>query len=1098
MNKNTLFGQSPLGIVKPINPGGNPQLFWVVGKANENPFADGVILFDQASAAILWALVSGLDVVPIAGPPNDQDHVEGIIRDDEDLPPRTYPAPGVYVLYEFQLIQSFPFYAALNDEQLESDQAKKLAAASPRNMARGSPLIYSNFIERKADGSFLFNRTMARIANILEIFRPEEARILSELGEILLNPNGTLNIQEYALVNTSEILGEVKIVAGVAQIAAFKFSNPDVLKLKQIEFINWEAAWLQFIRVRNEIDLHQLPPQWDYYIGSIKNTDIDSYEIGGILINPSKGSTINPSNVPTNQTSRPAVNISLPSVRKNKMNKVEVVQVNDQDNDGLCIANIKGFSNPTDFCFMDSTLIAMFLFLNSPFTENMLIKDLPQNIPPFCDDNPEQDYNLRYNIQQTLRDDYNRLLSGTGSYVCSRLRTLLGRDCRLTFGGEPLGEDMSLGVHDPNELYERLMGALAYAPITYRSTTEFASNTEGEDIELAQNNLVTSTLLPPMNTSSGLVSWPDSWQQSFEQTERRGARTFKRDRLNIISADVIVFALTRGVRGIQQSGKNNRIVNVTQPVQKINAPPIDIFAGLSTKPLPNPSIPLPSVPLPLPSQPLPTQPLPTANKPQSLAELAASFGVGPTAPANTLQKLTALPRPTAPHQQRSGRAQQLEVDTTEVLISHQFIVNGIPYNLRAVVYSVFTGHFGTLINCGGEWVGYNDKTTKNYIAQNRIDTSNVEQLINTRGVLFFYYPDLSPDAVEERKMIEARVRDQDEQEDVFRQVAMVEAKERNQQEELERQNNPQPEVIPPIQINNSPQRSPGGTSDDEIARAIAMSLMDQNSNSPAFPLSNSSPFSTGSNNSVRSNSPLGSPQSPRFQSSISRSPTQQVQQDFLERWTKAQILVIGANYSQEDYNKWSDIDPNYIGVGLVNQFANDQVVKFTNANPFGGVWGEDPVWDYVLALAERTGKKFNTVWLDPRAWGLLGARSKMGGQIILTVWQIVRNVGVNTQKQWIGTFNVPIELNEQILSQTGSPIPGQVVPLWEILTDIGPFQAVSDDPIVSYTDDNGVTIDFAMLVPIRPQEQSPPRSPQQSPPDQGRNAPTLILRGQRQ
>jgi hypothetical protein len=122
----------------------------------------------------------------------------------------------------------------------------------------------------------------------------------------------------------------------------------------------------------------------------------------------------------------------------------------------------------------------------------------------------------------------------------------------------------------------------------------------------------------------------------------------------------------------------------------------------------------------------------------------------------------------------------------------------------------------------------------------------------------------------------------------------------------------------------------------------------------------------------------------------------------------------------------------------------------------------------------------------------------MGGQIILTVWQIVRNVGVNTQKQWIGTFNVPIELNEQILSQTGSPIPGQVVPLWEILTDIGPFQAVSDDPIVSYTDDNGVTIDFAMLVPIRPQEQSPPRSPQQSPPDQGRNAPTLILRGQRQ
>ena len=125
----------------------------------------------------------------------------------------------------------------------------------------------------------------------------------------------------------------------------------------------------------------------------------------------------------------------------------------------------------------------------------------------------------------------------------------------------------------------------------------------------------------------------------------------------------------------------------------------------------------------------------------------------------------------------------MDVDNRRIIISHQFTVNGIPYNLRAVVYSVFAGHYGTLLNCEGAWFSYNDLDTEKAIAQRRIQTDNAEELINTRGVLFFYYPPAGQENVAEIREIERRVLAQDQQDDIQRRAIMARDAERNRIEE---------------------------------------------------------------------------------------------------------------------------------------------------------------------------------------------------------------------------------------------------------------------------------------------------------------------------
>lgn len=94
-------------------------------------------------------------------------------------------------------------------------------------------------------------------------------------------------------------------------------------------------------------------------------------------------------------------------------------------------------------------------------------------------------------------------------------------------------------------------------------------------------------------------------------------------------------------------------------------------------------------------------------------------------------------------------------------------------------------------------------------------------------------------------------------------------------------------------------------------------------------------------------------------------------QDFKERWDNAGILVIGSSYDESEHERWSCIDPNYIGVGFV---FRDQVLNLQPSNPFAENWGNEEVWSYLLNLANAknkkvpASKKFDSIYFDVGVW----------------------------------------------------------------------------------------------------------------------------------
>jgi hypothetical protein len=80
-----------------------------------------------------------------------------------------------------------------------------------------------------------------------------------------------------------------------------------------------------------------------------------------------------------------------------------------------------------------------------------------------------------------------------------------------------------------------------------------------------------------------------------------------------------------------------------------------------------------------------------------------------------------------------------------------------------------------------------------------------------------------------------------------------------------------------------------------------------------------------------------------------------IEADYLQleqRWSKSEVLVLGANYSQDDYKFWSRIDPNYIGLGIDTSNANVKT-RFQNN------WNSPNYW--VPSLPSKT---FNLIYID--------------------------------------------------------------------------------------------------------------------------------------
>jgi hypothetical protein len=120
---------------------------------------------------------------------------------------------------------------------------------------------------------------------------------------------------------------------------------------------------------------------------------------------------------------------------------------------------------------------------------------------------------------------------------------------------------------------------------------------------------------------------------------------------------------------------------------------------------------------------------------------------------------------------------------------------------------------------------------------------------------------------------------------------------------------------------------------------------------------------------------------------------------FMDRWQKASIVVIGSAYKNSEYEKWSKIDPYYIGIGLA---TDPQVVHFTDSNIFDANWEIAPLFDTFFTLVRQTGKRFDSIWRD-----LAVCMSE-------ALWREVRQRGVLTLTQ-DGSFNIdPTEYSDML------------------------------------------------------------------------------------
>ncbi len=223
-----------------------------------------------------------------------------------------------------------------------------------------------------------------------------------------------------------------------------------------------------------------------------------------------------------------------------------------------CILNIRGFKNPGNSCFMDSTLVAMFAIKDSPFTVNMIDKQYSVEEPHdlVCNHDKDEDNRLRLQIQDMLRKDWQDILNDVKNKMCSELRKLIGKKCLK----DDSAQDLSRGDHDPSEFYTKLMAILDYEPIkfsftTFRSKEYSAMERTPENISIQQGPMLSSLRVDDINS----VHWPSSWAGIVfaEIPDKKNPLfRFAHTQTRINSADVIVINLDRS-----DPTKGNKYVN---------------------------------------------------------------------------------------------------------------------------------------------------------------------------------------------------------------------------------------------------------------------------------------------------------------------------------------------------------------------------------------------------------------------------------------------------------------------------------------------------------------------------------------------------------
>jgi len=371
--------------------------------------------------------------------------------------------------------------------------------------------------------------------------------------------------------------------------------------------------------------------------------------------------------------------LSHPEKQKAVVNGFSAVGYDD------CLPEIFGYQNPGNSCFIDSTLMAMIAFKTSPFTDNLINKGLqPRGRINVCSENNAAEDALRKMVYDLLVQDYLGMVGGE-RVQCIDFRRVLGRECNITGQRE---SDFAYQFGDPFEFYYRLLGVLNYNPMTIRTTTWRAPVESGEQERAAMTAEDNATALPTIDVGFSdvqRISWPETWRTNYENVQSGDAYTWKRTEVEILDADVVVVHINRAVYGAEQ-------VNLAIP--PMAAPNMNALADLFEN-------------LGLPDPPSTTNTI--INQP---------YTFGPSNPALRND------------QQVNDRV--LEVETS-------FLINQRTYDLRAAVYSPRNGHYAALLRCGSSWFSYDDTETERPLFERKIETARAMSLIQSRGVLLFYY-----------------------------------------------------------------------------------------------------------------------------------------------------------------------------------------------------------------------------------------------------------------------------------------------------------------------------------------------------------------------
>uniref|UniRef100_A0A6C0CFC1 Uncharacterized protein n=1 Tax=viral metagenome TaxID=1070528 RepID=A0A6C0CFC1_9ZZZZ len=342
---------------------------------------------------------------------------------------------------------------------------------------------------------------------------------------------------------------------------------------------------------------------------------------------------------------------------------------------------VRGFKWLSDSCFMDSPLVGMFAFKGSPFYENMVVKDLDYNpVELLCGNDEETDEKIRRQIQETLRTDVEELIAGRKFYICSNLRTLVGDSCRPTrevrekIGKtqktktvvKRIGLNLAKGIHDPDELYTRLTGALEYSPLEYESYYEYSVDSVWYRISTIIHASTGTLRLNASDKTLDKIRWPGTWDGIISEL----------DTMNI-DQQVINDLRTEGasddvIREIRSLSNRRGIIRKERLVLK----KADCFVVSVNRR--------------------------DYRKPGETGVLTRSIEV--------------------------DHVMNIDLNGEK----KRFVLQAVAYPPRA-------GHYCCLLKNGTTWFDYNDLDTSKTIAENAIQEARAREIINTRGVLLFYF-----------------------------------------------------------------------------------------------------------------------------------------------------------------------------------------------------------------------------------------------------------------------------------------------------------------------------------------------------------------------